>query len=109
MGGSGSKQSSAEEEVGKLGMLAKTQLECKMVFELLDTNKNGVIDPNEIAKAMEDAGFENVSTVEVQEMMREVDTNQSGTLDYPEFARFWVSKMSSRESAVEMLKVIHSC
>ena len=81
------------------------QAELKEVFNLFDTDKNGTIEEHEIHTAMEELGFSNVTSEEIQDMMRFADKDNNGRLDLYEFAEMMNSRMGSREAGVEQLKV----
>ncbi|KAF9789866.1 anthrax edema factor in complex with calmodulin and pyrophosphate [Thelephora terrestris] len=66
--------------------------EIKEAFEVFDKDGNGYISAAELKHAMSNLG-ENLTDVEVYDMVREADLDGDGQIDYEEFARFSTTRM----------------
>lgn len=64
--------------------LAQLNSKSKEIFNEMDTDKNGSIDPSELKEAMRQAGI-NLTNKEVQEMVSEADADGDNLIDLGEF------------------------
>ena len=62
--------------------------EIKGVFSLLDADKNGRIDVQEIKVFFQQVGYP-LSDNEVQQLVKMYDKNNSGVMEYDEFSNFY--------------------
>jgi len=63
----------------------------KEAFMKFDVNKTGIISAAELKQVMASIG-ENMSTKELQDMIKEADSNGDGFIDYQEFVKIIKSK-----------------
>jgi len=64
--------------------LTQLNSKSKEIFDEMDTDKNGSIDPNELKEAMRQAGI-NLTKKEVQEMITQADADGDDLIDLGEF------------------------
>ena len=64
--------------------LAQLNSKSKEIFDEMDADKNGSIDPSELKEAMRQAGI-NLTKKEVQEMITEADADGDDLIDLGEF------------------------
>ena len=68
-----------------------TDEELQYAFKVFDRNKNGYITSHELRSAMTNLG-ENLTTEEVEEMIKEADLDNDGQIDFDEFMKMIMSK-----------------
>lgn len=67
-------------------------------FKYFDLNDNGVVEPDEFAKAIEKIGIQIPTKQDLNMLFNLYDTDQSGGLDYKEFSATLFGKASSTAS-----------
>jgi len=67
-------------------------------FKYFDLNDNGVVEPDEFAKAIEKIGIQIPTKQDLNLLFNLYDTDRSGALDYKEFSAVLFGKASSLAS-----------
>lgn len=70
-------------------------------FKVFDADGSGAISPEELGSVMNSLG-QNLSQIELKEMIKEVDIDLSGTIDFEEFKALMVSKKGDRLSRLKL-------
>ena len=65
----------------------------KQVFSWIDKDKNGSVEPDEIAEVLQKFGFQ-LSKDEISDIMADLDKNGDGVMDFEEFATLMDRRMS---------------
>lgn len=55
-------------------------------FQKFDTDKDGYINPSEMAQALEDIGMEELSNRDIQMLIDQMDKNKNGLIEHKEFS-----------------------
>ena len=82
---------SAKELVEVTGASLNEILEYREIFELVDTDKGGSIDAEELRKLVDLLNMD-TSEDELDEMMKEIDTTGEGEIFFPDFVRCMLTK-----------------
>jgi hypothetical protein len=59
----------------------------KSLFEAADVNKNGKIEEEELARALQSLGFSWLQTKQIQGIFQRADLDMNGAIDYDEFIK----------------------
>lgn len=79
---------SLEEKLICEGKLSQSQInEIRRVFNLLDTDKNGILSYQEMNQAVKNLSHDSFSPQEVQYFFQSMDFNKSGSIQWPEFLK----------------------
>lgn len=79
---------SLEEQLVCEGKLSQSQInEIRRVFNLLDTDKNGILSLQEMTQALHNLSKNPVSPEEVKVFFQSMDFNQNGAIEWPEFLK----------------------
>ncbi|OQR92542.1 caltractin [Achlya hypogyna] len=78
--------------------------EIKEAFSLFDTDGSGSIDARELKAAMRALGFQ-VKKAEVRKMIADIDKDENGTIEFENFVEMMTSRMNSRDTREEVLKI----
>eukprot|EP00967_Tisochrysis_lutea_P155196 scaffold310064_cov33-Tisochrysis_lutea.AAC.1 len=68
----------------------------RKMFDLLDTNKSGSIDVDELANALSKLGIRSLRD-ELEDVVKNADIDRSGTIEFEEFVTLWSSYRLSIE------------
>ena len=75
--------------------------EYREIFELVDTDKGGSIDADELRKLVDLMNMD-TSEDELDEMMKEIDTTGDGEIYFPDFVRCMLTKPTIDYTATEV-------
>ncbi|EQC34748.1 centrin-2, variant [Saprolegnia diclina VS20] len=78
--------------------------EIKEAFSLFDTDGSGSIDARELKAAMRALGFQ-VKKAEVRKMIADIDKDENGTIEFENFVEMMTSRMNSRDTRDEVMKI----
>ena len=62
--------------------------ELKIIFDEYDTNGNGVLSPDELARLLRDLDFDTDDII-ISDILRRIDANSDGSIDLLEMAEWW--------------------
>ena len=65
----------------------------KKSFDLIDTNKDGMVSSGELGKAMTSIGL-NPDEEKLKKIIKSVDADRNGTLDFQEFQALMINKVT---------------
>lgn len=77
----------------------------KKVFDRFDKDGGGTIDAEELGSAMHSLG-QNLTRLELQEMIEDVDLDGSGTIDFPEFLDMMRKKLQDRDTVEDLVDAL---
>jgi len=72
----------------------------RKLFSIADTNRDGVLQPEEFKRLLELSGF-NFSAVQIANLMDAADTNHDGVIQYEEFLPVALSLVNAQQTAVD--------
>lgn len=80
--------------------------EMKEAFDVLDVDKSGTIEPQELKNVLEEFGFDAKNTT-IFQLISELDTDGSGQIDFGEFLDMVSGKTADENSMEEVRKVFN--
>lgn len=85
------------------GQSLEDVVDLKNLFDMLDKDKNGSIDPHELKDAFTELDLDlNIKTI--YQIMAELDDDQSGMIEFPEFYKLWLGKVPNPNSRLSIQK-----
>ena len=79
---------SLEEQLVCEGKLSHSQInEVRRVFNLLDTDKNGILSIQELTQALQNLSKSSITLDEVKNFFSSMDFNRNGSIEWPEFLK----------------------
>jgi Ca2+-binding EF-hand superfamily protein len=72
----------------------------KKLFSIADTNRDGVLQPNELQRLFQLSGF-GFSKAQVDSLMAQADTNRNGVIEYEEFIPVAMSILSQQQENID--------
>ena len=83
--------------------LFPSRLTAEEIFNLVDLDRGGSIDLDELRELMDLLGME-VSAEETAEMVAEIDTTGSGEISFPDFVRVMSKKVTPEYTAEQVIR-----
>ena len=62
----------------------------KVIFDRLDENKNGYLEPFELSMVSKELGMQ-LTSEEIDQCLLIIDTDGSGTVSFDEFGLWWIA------------------
>ena len=82
-------------------MSAEPVREARDVFNMMDANNDGFIDPDDLRITMNTLGYE-LNPSEIQRLVMELDPQNTGKIDFQNFADLIRQKMAEKEHIEEI-------
>ena len=89
------------------GVPEMTIMDIKKAFDIIDTNKNGSIQPQEFESILQELGLYDQTGITTKSILAELDTNQSGVIDFDEFLDFSLRRVDEKAEKAEIDKVFN--